>query len=135
MTAAPIVVGFVSTAEGHAALEAAIEEAERRGGRLVVVTSHRGGAALGKDEATQLDHALEEVRERLGRSGLPYDVRALIRGNDVAEDVIATAEEVDAALIVIGLRRRSPVGKLLLGSNSQQILLDAPCDVLAVKAD
>jgi len=43
------------------------------------------------------------------------------------------ANETDADLIVIGLRRRTPVGKLILGSNAQRILLDAPCAVLAVK--
>jgi nucleotide-binding universal stress UspA family protein len=53
---------------------------------------------------------------------------------DVADDLIAVAEETSADFIVIGLRRRSPVGKLILGSNAQRILLDAPCPVLAVKA-
>ena len=61
-------------------------------------------------------------------------MRRLVRGVDPADDLIAVAEEVDADLIVIGLRRRSPVGKLIMGSNAQQILLDASCPVLAVKA-
>ena len=56
-----------------------------------------------------------------------------MRGNEPAEDLIAVANDVGADLIVIGLRRRTPVGKLILGSNAQRILLDAPCAVLAVK--
>jgi nucleotide-binding universal stress UspA family protein len=54
---------------------------------------------------------------------------------DPADDLIQVAKDVDADFIVIGLRRRTPVGKLILGSNAQRILLDAPCPVLAVKSD
>ena len=61
-------------------------------------------------------------------------VRDLIRGKDPADDLIEVAEKENAALIVIGLRRRSPVGKLLMGSHAQDILLRADCPVLAVKA-
>jgi nucleotide-binding universal stress UspA family protein len=57
-----------------------------------------------------------------------------VRGLEPAEDLLKVAEEVSAELIIIGLRRRSPVGKLILGSTAQRILLDAPCPVLAVKA-
>ena len=60
-------------------------------------------------------------------------MRQLVRGFEPAEDLIGIAEDSDADLIVIGLRRRTPVGKLILGSNAQRILLDAPCPVLAVK--
>jgi len=58
-----------------------------------------------------------------------------VRGNEPAEDLIAVAGELDADFIVIGLRRRTPVGKLIMGSNAQRILLEAPCPVLAVKAE
>ena len=36
-------------------------------------------------------------------------------------------------MIVIGMRHRRPVGKLIMGSTAQRILLDAPCRVIAVK--
>ncbi len=71
----------------------------------------------------------------LEEKGLEHEIRSLVRGNDPAEDLIAVAEAESADFIVIGLRRRSPVGKLILGSNAQRILLDAGCPVLAVKAD
>ena len=77
---------------------------------------------------------MEAVKAKLEASGLTFDLRQLVRGFEPAEDLISIAEASDAELIVIGLRRRSPVGKLILGSNAQRILLDAKCPVLAVKA-
>ena len=56
------------------------------------------------------------------------------RSSRQSSNLIAVAEEENAEFIVIGLRRRTPVGKLILGSNAQRILLDATCPVLAVKA-
>ena len=128
-----IVVGFVPTKEGRAALARSVEEAKTRRSRLVVINSNRGGRDF-DDESTQAAEAeLQRVREDLEGSGLELEVRQLVRGNEPAEDLISAANETDADLIVIGLRRRTPVGKLILGSNAQRILLDAPCAVLAVK--
>lgn len=130
-----IVVGFVPKPEGRAALRRAAEEAQLRNAKLVVVNSHRGGRGYDSDESAENEAALAEVREQLDSTGVAYEMRQLVRGLDPAEDMIAVAEQVKAEFIVIGLRRRSPVGKLILGSNAQRILLDAPCPVLAVKAE
>lgn len=124
----PVVVGFIPTAEGRAALDAAIEEATRRDARLVVMVHATRGSEQGAIEA-----AVDEAREILERTEVGHEVRHVQRGNDVADDLVQLAEDSEAELIVIGLRRRSPVGKLILGSNAQRILLDAPCPVLAVK--
>jgi nucleotide-binding universal stress UspA family protein len=129
-----IVVGYVPKPEGHAALRLGAEEAKSRGASLVVVNSHRGGREFDRDDAVESEAQLEDVRAQLTDAGVEHEVRQLVRGLDPAEDLINVAEEVSADLIVIGLRRRSPVGKLILGSNAQRILLDAPCPVLAVKA-
>jgi len=129
-----IVVGYVPKPEGKAALRRAAQEAKLRDSRLVVVNSHRGGREFDRDDAIESEAQLAEVKSELASHGVEHDVRQLVRGMDPAEDLVNVATEVDAELIVIGLRRRSPVGKLILGSNAQRVLLDAPCPVLAVKA-
>ena len=78
---------------------------------------------------TDSERATELARRAKAHWGYPAEW--LEAWND---DLIVTAEDAAAAFIVIGLRRRSPVGKLLLGSNAQRVLLDASCPVLAVKA-
>lgn len=128
-----IVVGYLATVEGRAALAAATVEAVRRSEPLVVVVSERGDET--DEQRAELTSALDGVRRSLESRGVPHDVRLIGGGRDVAEDLIGAAEETGATLIVIGLRRRSPVGKLILGANAQRILLDAPCPVLAVKPD
>ncbi|GAA4286111.1 universal stress protein [Georgenia daeguensis] len=124
-----IVVGYVTTQEGAAALDAAVAEARRRDSRLIVVLARRSRG----DDPSLLEAEADAVRDLLDDADIAYDIRQLRRSDDVAQSLVATAEEVEAELIVIGLRRRSPVGKLVLGSNAQRILLDAPCPVLAVK--
>lgn len=130
-----VVVGYVSTNEGRAALDRALAECRLRGDKLIVIHSERGSTAVtSRDTSAKAEQEMEKLREELSGSDVDAEVRALVRGNEPAEDLIAVADEVDADLIVIGLRRRTPVGKLILGSNAQRVLLDASCAVLAVKA-
>jgi nucleotide-binding universal stress UspA family protein len=116
-----IVVGYSSRAEGRAALSRAITEAELRDAELVVVH-------------TSPDGEVAELRDMLDAAGVRYTINSTPDAQDPADELISTAERAGAEFIVIGLRRRSPVGKLLLGSNAQKVLLDASCPVLAVKA-
>ena len=118
-----IVVGYSSKPEGRAALRRAVSEARLRGAALVVVNTSSEADTDGG------------LASELAASGVSYDIKTPNEMHDSAEELIRTAEATDADFIVIGLRRRSPVGKLLLGSNAQRVLLDAACPVLAVKAD
>ena len=125
-----IVVGYLATPEGRAALDAAVEEARRRSVRVVVVVSVRPDEPEERRAGTR--EALAQVNAELEELGVEHEVR-MLEGGDVADDLISTAEDVSAELVVLGLRRRSPVGKLILGSNAQRVLFDAPCAVLTVK--
>jgi len=130
-----IVVGYVPTKEGRAALRRAADESLLRKSKLIVINSQRGGRDFDAEEAQRFEADLARIQSELDAEGLEHEVRQLVRGNEPAEDLIAVAESEQAEFIVIGLRRRTPVGKLILGSNAQRILLDASCPVLAVKAD
>ncbi|MEI2732741.1 MAG: universal stress protein [Dermatophilaceae bacterium] len=129
-----VVVGYVATREGRAALRRAADECELRKTKLIVINSQRGGKDFDPEEAAKFEAELERVDRQLKAVGLEHEVRQLVKGNEPAEDLIEVAEAENAEFIVIGLRRRTPVGKLILGSNAQRILLDATCPVLAVKA-
>lgn len=128
-----IVVGFVPTKEGRAAMARAVEEAKLRRTPLVVVNSSRGGRDFDSEATAKAEEELDRLEQDLKADGVEVEVRQLVRGKEPSEDLIAIADEEGAHMIVIGLRRRTPVGKLILGSNAQRILLDAPCAVLAVK--
>jgi nucleotide-binding universal stress UspA family protein len=127
-----IVVGYVPKPEGRAAVQRAVEEAALRNARLVVVNSSRGDAYV--DPRFASTQELETLDSQLENTGVEHEIRQPVRGREAAEEIVAAAEETGAELVVIGMRRRTPVGKLVMGSTAQRVLLDARCPVLAVKA-
>ncbi len=127
-----IVVGFIPSPQGQAALEHAIAEARLRGGRLLIVNA--AGTDAFADERRAGEDDLAGMHDTLANAGVEYDIRQTGSDQNAADTLVSVAEESGAALIVIGLRQRSRVGKLLMGSNAQRILLDARCPVLSVKA-
>ena len=126
-----ILTGYVPTPVGEAALEAAIEEAKLRGAPLTVVNSTSGDRESEKKVAD--DATATKIRSRLDESGVTYRLLRSISSREPAQELIDMAADDDIELLVIGLRRRTPVGKLLLGSTAQRVLLEATCPVLAVK--
>jgi nucleotide-binding universal stress UspA family protein len=126
-----VLVSYVPTEEGYAALTAAIDEAELRKVPLTVLN-----VVIGYDfsDVTAADEKdLDAVRTRLALTSLSFTVVQSTEGDSVASEILRHAAEVDASLIVVSLHRRSLVGKALLGSNAQRIIVGADCAVLAVR--
>ena len=126
-----VLVGYVPTPEGDAAFAAALGEAQRRGEPLVVLNSPRGGAPVSSDVAS--DASVRDMSAQAQAAGVEIEVRQTPHSGDAADEVLRVAQDAAASVIVIGMRKRSPVGKLLMGSSAQRILLDADRPVLAVK--
>lgn len=127
-----IVVGYIPNELGTAAVQAAVEEARLREAFVLVVNVSRADAYVDRNlaEAEQLS----DLDGLLTGSGVPHQVVQRVGIGEPADEIIKAAKEAEAGLVVIGIRRRSRVGKLLLGSTAQRVLLDSPCPVLAVKA-
>ncbi|MDT0202885.1 universal stress protein [Nocardioides sp. AE5] len=125
-----IVVAWSPDAFGQVALERGLDEARLRGARVLVVNGTRGDVLV--DDHYASAEQLAAVEQLLVDSGVPHEVRQTM-GTAVEDQVLEAAEQAGAELIVIGIRRRTPVGKLLMGSTAQRILLGADCAVLALK--
>ena len=124
-----VVVGYLPSREGRAALAHGVDAAVRRHVPLVVVSSKEDTTDAVEADLAAFHRAPARERPRL--RGPPHAPQQRPRRRPAPGGRRTSSAEV----IVIGLRRRSPVGKLILGSNAQRILLDATCPVLAVKGE
>lgn len=125
-----IVVGYTNDQFGEAAVDAGIAEAALRDTDLLVINSTQGDSYV--DAAFAHTRQVRNIEERLRDCGLRYELSQPV-GVYAADALLEAMERPEAELLVIGLRHRNPVGKLLLGSVAQQLLMECPKPVLAVK--
>ena len=125
-----ILVGYRPNEYGEVALLAGIEHAKLRGEDLMVVNASRTDDA---DDADRLSaEAKAEMEKRLEDLGVTARVHRT-HGEDVSAEILRIALDEAASLLIIGIRQRSAVGKLVLGSTAHRLIMDAQCPVLTVK--
>ena len=125
-----VVVGFIPTEVGFKALTAAREEAEQRGGPLVVVNVLRAG--IEEDPRHADEQQLEIARDELRRTTVRVAFRQETTEDDIADVLLQVVEEERAELLVLGVRRQNDLARHLLGLTVQKLLLSSPSDVLVV---
>ena len=127
-----ILVAYAPRPEGRAALEKGIEIANRRNERLLVVNAISGGNQNDPSLADAVD--VNAVEKRLVAAGVEGTFKQFVRGKDAVAEIVELADKPDVTLVIVGLRKRTPMGKLIMGSVSRDILLSVSCPVLAVKS-
>ena len=125
-----VVIGFIPDQYGEAALAHGLAEAQRRQTGVVVVNSTKGDALV--DRRYLGEEGKVTLEQRLADSGVEHELRQTM-GRDIADEILAVANDVAADAVVIGIRQRTPVGKLVMGSVAQRVIIDATCPVIAVK--
>lgn len=125
-----IAVAYRPDEFGRAALDWAAAEARIRQDSLLIINVSRSEPRL--DPGHARGHHIQDVTEALKADDIAYEVRQ-VEGDNISEAVLFEVEQATASLVVIGVRPRSPVGKMLMGSVAQSILLDSHVPVVAVK--
>lgn len=127
-----ILLAYVSRPEGRAALNKAIEISKERNEPMLIVNASPGGQT--EDASLVPAFEVEEIEEELVAKGIQAEFKQYVRGNNAVDEINDMVESRDISLLIIGLRKRTAVGKLLLGSVAQEILMTVSCPVLCVKA-
>ncbi|HJF49103.1 MULTISPECIES: universal stress protein [Brachybacterium] len=126
-----ILLAYVPSATSEAAFDFAVEEAERRDASLLVLASERAPDPRKARGVTDQ----RPLQERLEETGLGFELRTVPKRDDPADDILDAVEHDDVDLVILGIRKRTPIGKILLGSTSQRVAIESPVPVVMVKPE
>jgi nucleotide-binding universal stress UspA family protein len=128
-----IMVGYDDSRVAKDALDIAMQHAQAFNARVHIVTSFVSGIDIPKKEFDRIEKKLEYAESLFKDKKIPCKTHLLVRGLQAGEDLIKLANETDIDEIVVGVKKRSKVGKLLFGSTTQYIILHATCPVVTIK--
>jgi len=128
-----ILVGFDGSEPAKIALRVAQKHALAFNSDLDVVTVVVRHTADQSEEISKAEKALDLIQDDCKKKGISCRTKLLIRETDAGETLVEYAAKKAYEELIIGVKKRSRVEKLLLGSNAQYIILNAPCPVLSVR--
>ena len=115
------------------AIALAVKLGKQLGGSVTLVRSISTKRANDVVSVEGIEAELESAGQRVIDAGLAADTHVVIRGGTAGEDLTEFANEKRIDFIVIGIQRRSKVGKMIFGSTAQYVILNAECPVITVK--
>lgn len=128
-----ILVGYDGSNQAKETLNVARKHAQAFNAYVYVVYSLKKEAQTTTGEIDQAQEWLEYTKQFFSASGVPVETHLLVRGFTPGEDLVQFAQEHDVDEIVVGIKKTSPVGKIVFGSNARHVILNAHCPVVTVK--
>ena len=128
-----VLVGYNGSKASRLALDEAVRYARAFGCTVYVMTSMEGGTSEKPEDIARAAEVLKEAQTLMDAAGIPFEMSQLVRGMSPGEDLVYFAKENDIDHIFLGIEKTSRLGKLLLGSTAQYIILKAHCPVTTVK--
>lgn len=126
-------VGYNGSKASRLALEEAVRFAKAFDATLYIMTSMEGGTGEKPEDISEANRLLKEAEGLIAPTGVSYKLSQLVRGLSPGEDLVYFAEDNQIDHIFLGIEKTSRLGKLLLGSTAQYIILKAHCPVTTVK--
>lgn len=128
-----ILVGYDGSKVANDGLKLAKKYAKIFGGKVHIVKSMEGGPQVPREDFEKAEKELNSVKSIVKKDEIPCESHLSVRGLEPGEDLVKYAKEHQIDQIIVGIHRRSKVGKLVFGSTAQYVILEAPCPVLTVK--
>jgi nucleotide-binding universal stress UspA family protein len=128
-----ILVGYDGSNAAKEALAVARVHARAFQAKVHIVTSLMKGDENHMDDIQSAEQQLDYAVSYMEDGGVSAEKHLLIRGLSPGEDLVNFAEEHDVTEIVIGVKRRSNIGKIIFGSNARYVIMEATCPVVTVK--
>jgi len=128
-----IMIGYDGSNAAKDALELTVKHAKVFNARIYIIRSLVGGSSEEAEKIEKANRDIAYAESFCKEQGVPFESHLLVRGLKPAEDLVRFAEENKIDEIVIGVKRRSKVGKMVFGSNAREVILHAPCPVVTIK--
>ncbi|AGK61083.1 Universal stress protein UspA-related nucleotide-binding protein [Archaeoglobus sulfaticallidus PM70-1] len=128
-----IVVALSKSERRTRIMDFAVEEAKFRNEKLIIVHSLFGGSRTSEEEITEGESLLKWAEEKAKAEGIDVETHLLVRGKEAGDDIIDFIREVKPKMVIVGVRRRSPTGKVIFGSVPQKIILNSDVPVVSIR--
>ena len=128
-----IMVGYDGTEAAKDALELAKKHAKAFDAEIHLVTSMTKGTDTKLASIEKIEASLQYAKDSVEEENIPCQQHLLIRGLTAGEDLVEYVRENGIDAVFVGIHQRSKIGKLLMGSTAQYIILEAPCPVISIR--